>query len=1193
MNASPLCLNRRFARALLSVFGLLITAFLAAGSANGQTAWSLNPDAPSNVPNFSTGKLKFTNNAFRLVWNTSPTLGKTYHVDLNDAPQLVVPYSLPVSYQSMGVPGSGSARKLTIRYVSSTGEYQAIVPDGQTLTIPNSSHTPVGPARPGSGTLVLSATYGTATASVDVKKVFRTTELPFNNSLGGPGWDFVYGGTGKLLLLSGGSSPKVFYQPGSSSYASSNIGSSSRDSETAVCGAYGNGKLVVGFKDSSYWPDEVESPLVYSSGSSSYSSSSWSEPAFARGFEVRQIAHNNGKFVAVGARFPSTDRDDSKGAVLISSDGVDWTTVVMNDTTYLESVCHDGTRWVVVGNGGAVLTSANGFEWVRTTVPGGETLTSVAAANGYCVVGSAKGKIHTSTDFTSWHLQYSTSGPVSCLAAGEGKFMALVANQVHHSAFSAPGTADIISQPASRFVVPQQSVLLSVGSVGAGPLEYQWYEGVSGNTSLPVPGATESSYLTPPLTGTARYWVRISNAIGHESSSAAVLTMQYPPVITSQPANKRLDVGDYVSSYVVATGNNISYQWYKGYTGDVSTPLTEEVYSNLHIPNEEAGVSYYWVRASNERGSVNSVAMRANVETVFPRIVEEPLDEVIYAGEITSLRVDTEGTSLSYQWYAGMSGDTSQPVPASDSSYIPPRDIPGVYRYWVRVWNTGGSVDSRTVSLTVLESLKPVITRPPLDTVIYTGSTKSLSVTASGSSLSYAWYAGEAGDTSALLHDGSSSFWPSTVVPGSYRYWVRVFNSSGFADSGTVNYLVKPPVAGVISRHPLDATTEKDSSVTLSVTASGAALSYQWYAGLPGDDSNPLSGKTASSFSPPVSAVGQTSYWVRVTLGGTVENSEAAVVKVIPRILVITHPPLDRVTYVGDSFYYYVYTQGSNVTYRWYSGISGDTSNPIEYETSHSFDPPVSTAGTYHYWKRASSGTEHVDSRTATVTVIGRPPYFSHEPEDQLVIQESGSAYLSSSLVNDTGASWQWYRGNSGDTSNPVSGATGSSISIPKSPGGAFTYWVRAINPHGTTDSRSATVTIFGTRYESWVANNGLPADGTGAGAPDAVTNPDGFSNLLRYALGLGASEVPDAERMPRGETWLTLRYVAARDLTDVTVDVEESGGLGDWSASAVECGPSYNNADGTVTRTFRSSVPVDGNPSGFLRLKISPKAAP
>ncbi|RYZ72913.1 MAG: hypothetical protein EOP09_02550, partial [Proteobacteria bacterium] len=322
-------------------------------------------------------------------------------------------------------------------------------------------------------------------------------------------------------------------------------------------------------------------------------------------------------------------------------------------------------------------------------------------------------------------------------------------------------------------------------------------------------------------------------------------------------------------------------------------------------------MSYYWVRVSNERGVAHSVAMRAEVHMVPLRIIGEPLDTTVFAGDSSSIVVDAEGSLLSYQWYAGTRGDTSSPVPETYSSFYPPNDVPGTYRFWVRVRNSAGFVDSRAASFTVLPSLKPLITRQPLDTVAYQGVTRSISISASGDGLKYAWYGGESGDTSALLKDSGSSFTPSVLAAGAYRYWVRVSNASGFVDSEAVSYVVKPQGTGLITRHPVDTTAEKNNGGSLTVSASGSGLLYQWYSGVSGDDSHPVSGQISGSFYFPDSAVGQTSYWVRVTSGSTVENSETAVVKVIPRILVITDPPLDRVTFVGDGIYYYVYTQGS------------------------------------------------------------------------------------------------------------------------------------------------------------------------------------------------------------------------------------------------------------------------------------------
>lgn len=58
------------------------------------------------------------------------------------------------------------------------------------------------------------------------------------------------------------------------------------------------------------------------------------------------------------------------------------------------------------------------------------------------------------------------------------------------------------------------SVPLSVSVDGTGPFSFQWYEGASGDVSRPISGATTSSHLAGPLSGTSSYWVRIAGNCG-------------------------------------------------------------------------------------------------------------------------------------------------------------------------------------------------------------------------------------------------------------------------------------------------------------------------------------------------------------------------------------------------------------------------------------------------------------------------------------------------------------------------------------------------------------------------------------------------------------------------------------------------------------------------------------------------------
>jgi hypothetical protein len=92
---------------------------------------------------------------------------------------------------------------------------------------------------------------------------------------------------------------------------------------------------------------------------------------------------------------------------------------------------------------------------------------------------------------------------------------------------TAPPT--ITTQPASQTIASGSRVTLAVSATSSTPLSYQWYLGPSGTTTNPVGGATSSTYLTPTLTSTTNYWVRVTNAAGSANSNTAVVTVTAPP----------------------------------------------------------------------------------------------------------------------------------------------------------------------------------------------------------------------------------------------------------------------------------------------------------------------------------------------------------------------------------------------------------------------------------------------------------------------------------------------------------------------------------------------------------------------------------------------------------------------------------------------------------------------------------------
>jgi|GEM_PF-4100549 len=92
----------------------------------------------------------------------------------------------------------------------------------------------------------------------------------------------------------------------------------------------------------------------------------------------------------------------------------------------------------------------------------------------------------------------------------------------------APDPPTITIHPQSQTIDYNTSVILSVTATGTEPLNYQWYQGLSGDVSNPIAGATSDTYQTPPLTQTTNYWVRVTNVVDFRDSNTAVITVLIP-----------------------------------------------------------------------------------------------------------------------------------------------------------------------------------------------------------------------------------------------------------------------------------------------------------------------------------------------------------------------------------------------------------------------------------------------------------------------------------------------------------------------------------------------------------------------------------------------------------------------------------------------------------------------------------------
>jgi DNA-binding beta-propeller fold protein YncE len=176
----------------------------------------------------------------------------------------------------------------------------------------------------------------------------------------------------------------------------------------------------------------------------------------------------------------------------------------------------------------------------------------------------------------------------------------------------------ITTQPTGQQIPYGGTATLTAQATGTAPLNYQWYQGQSGDTSNPVPGATSASFTTPALTTTTNYWVSVTNIVTNQPSTTSTVTVLPPvvPTITTQPLVPAIAIGQGATLTVQASGTlPLSYQWFQGTSGDTSTPLQGATESSFTTPPLNTNTNY-WVQVTNIAGSVNSATATVSVSPV-------------------------------------------------------------------------------------------------------------------------------------------------------------------------------------------------------------------------------------------------------------------------------------------------------------------------------------------------------------------------------------------------------------------------------------------------------------------------------------------------------------------------------------------------------------------------------------------------
>ncbi|MFM9006633.1 MAG: immunoglobulin domain-containing protein, partial [Flavobacteriales bacterium] len=213
-----------------------------------------------------------------------------------------------------------------------------------------------------------------------------------------------------------------------------------------------------------------------------------------------------------------------------------------------------------------------------------------------------------------------------------------------------------------------------------------------------------------------------------------------------------------------------------------------------------------------------------SVSCIAPAISVQPLATTdLCAGASLNLSVTASGTPLNYQWKKNGNNLSGQTASSLQIAAVSAGDAGS---YTVTISNACGTITSSPAVVTVNNA--PVITTQPAQAgAVCTGGTLNLSVSSSGTSLSYAWFKNGVSISAATASTLSLS---NVTSADAGNYTVTVSNACGSTTSSPASVNINGAVS-IASQSPSQ-TPCQSQLIQLSVTPAGdlnSILNYSWF----------------------------------------------------------------------------------------------------------------------------------------------------------------------------------------------------------------------------------------------------------------------------------------------------------------------------------------------------------------------------
>jgi len=467
-----------------------------------------------------------------------------------------------------------------------------------------------------------------------------------------------------------------------------------------------------------------------------------------------------------------------------------------------------------------------------------------------------------------------------------------------------------------------------------------------------------------------------------------------------------------------------------------------------------------------------------------PAIITQPANQTASTGTSVSFSVTATGTGLTYQWRKGVinltdGGNISGAT--TDTLTINPVNVTdAATNYNVVISGPCSPITTSNYAALTVNTAPGIITEPS-DQTACTGSSVNFTVTATGSGLTYQWRKGTVnltnignitGATTTTLTISSVS-----ILDAATDYNV-VINGTYLPVATSANVSLTVNTSPNITTQPANQTAGAGNSVSISVVATGTALTYQWRKGVINlTNGGSVSGATTATLTiNPVNVTDAAANY-NVVISGTcspitISTNATLTVNTAPGI---TTEPYDQTACIGSPVSFSVTATGSGLTYQWRKGVVNLTNvgNITGATTATLTISSVSILDAATDYNVVINGTYLPSATSVNVSLtVNTSPEITAQPLNQ--VAGVGNSVSFSVTATGSGLTYQWRKGvinliNGGN----ISGATTATLTI---------------NPVNVTDaSTNYNVVISGTCSPITNSSNAILTVNT---APNIITGP-------------------------------------------------------------------------------------------------------